>query len=592
MNLKRNDQNVVLPLVTDDYNPNRKLGLRSVDMCLCKICSVARQNGLQYLHSYRKNNKKRGRRPSTKTDPDHVVKICSNCFEKIYRGSGHSAEQCKRASRRTKVANIQDLTSPTTLKRASLRVEKETATPLGRPRKIAKVKKNLLSALDCAGIQQDLALSGTQTKILLHDLRLASGSRKIVEEYTLKTIRERNHRLDEFFELKELVYKREDKETKESKNVEVPTVVCSDLPALIEKIMDVRGREENVDSILVKISIDGGGGFLKFCISIFDIDDPSPKTSSTLTKKKFLIVIALAPNISEDYVNVKRLWLNSGVDKLHRKYTIATDLKLCNVLLGMMSHSSCHPCCWCEITKEALHKKGKQRTIESLMNLFFDFFDSKSDKKDAKKFGNVIHPPMISDDISDKTPVIAVIPPPELHLLIGPVNKMYSELEAFWPACEEWLDLCNVKKEDYHGGTFAGNACRKLLKNVARLEALNIPEKYKKFVTTFNSFNNVVSACYGNKLDEDYLQKIKIFAEDYFRLGISITPKVHAVIYHIPEFCEMTGRGLGPWSEQTGESVHSDFNKMWKLFKVNKEDTKMYGDSLLRAVQMYNSQHL
>ena len=116
-----------------------------------------------------------------------------------------------------------------------------------------------------------------------------------------------------------------------------------------------------------------------------------------------------------------------------------------------------------------------------------------------------------------------VIPPPELHLLIGLVNKMYSELEAFWPACEEWLDLCNVKKEDYHGGTFAGNACRKLLKNVARLEALDIPEKYKKFVTTFNSFNNVVSACYGNKLDEDYLQKIKIFAEDYFRLGISIT---------------------------------------------------------------------
>ena len=237
-----------------------------------------------YIHT-EKITKKRGRRPSTKTDPDHVVKICSNCFEKIYRGSGHSAEQCKRASRRTKVANIQDLTSPTTLKRASLRVEKETATPLGRPRKIAKVKKNLLSALDCAGIQQNLALSGTQTKILLHDLRLASGSRKIVEEYTLKTIRERNHRLDEFFELKELVYKREDKETKESKNVEVPTVVCSDLPALIEKIMDVRGREENVDSILVKISIDGGGGFLKFCISIFDIDDPSPKTSSTLTRK-------------------------------------------------------------------------------------------------------------------------------------------------------------------------------------------------------------------------------------------------------------------------------------------------------------------
>ena len=48
---------------------------------------------------------------------------------------------------------------------------------------------------------------------------------------------------------------------------------------------------------------------------------------------------------------------------------------------------------------------------------------------------------------------------------------MYSALERIWPESEKWLKACNVKKEAYHGGTFAGNESRSLLKNVDRLEA-------------------------------------------------------------------------------------------------------------------------
>ena len=40
-----------------------------------------------------------------------------------------------------------------------------------------------------------------------------------------------------------------------------------------------------------------------------------------------------------------------------------------------------------------------------------------------------------------------------------------------------------------------------------------------------------------------------------------VTPKIHTVIFHIIEFCKVTGRGLGPWSEQTGESVTQDFKE-------------------------------
>ena len=57
--------------------------------------------------------------------------------------------------------------------------------------------------------------------------------------------------------------------------------------------------------------------------------------------------------------------------------------------------------------------------------------------------------------------------------------------------------------------------------------------------------------------------------KDFINLGISITPKVHAVMFHIANFCAITGRGLGPWHEQSGESVHHDFKGTWKRFIVN-----------------------
>ena len=594
---KRKNPDFSIPNLNDVYDPGRKLGLRSTmaSICDCRICRVARQSGLQHHHA-RKNRAKPGR-PSSKQPPESF-KICGKCFTKLYRGCSHSSAQC--SSRRSKIDSIVDITSPSSLTRAASRVEhvEVSATPLGRPKKIEEVRKELFTADDIYGIGQDLRLSSRGMKTLAQDIRIVTGSRKIIEKDVMTTIQKKNHQLDEYFEVKSFMYRNKDKVTKIEKNFEQETIICTDVSKFVDVILEKRDREWG-ESLLLRVGIDGGGGFFKICLSIFDKDDPFPRIKSNLSRKlkesgvKKVFILALVPGIQENYVNVKRLWLNLQLNRL-RRYTLATDLKLCNILLGMMSHSSCHPCCWCDVNKDDLHKKGTPRTIKNLMELFWNFWESGSSKGSAKNYGNVIHPPMINDDEDDETLVITIIPPPELHLMTGPVNTMYHNgLENIWPASESWLKACNVERTEYHGGCFTGNDSKKLLVNVNRLENL-APNNavVKQYVNAFRLFNDVVDACYGDELQENYTTKIKEFSLAYKKLGINITPKIHAVMFHVEEFCSLTGRGLAPWSEQTSESIHHDFKGTWEDFNVKSVENPVYGDHLLRAVQTYNGQHV
>ena len=140
-------------------------------------------------------------------------------------------------------------------------------------------RKVLFSKEDMIGIQQDLQLSNKQVKVLFQDLRICTNSRKSVESNLREKLHEANHQLDEFFEVCQLVYRREDKEKKIEENFHQTTIGCSNLSGLIGAILEKRQRMEE-DSLLLRIGIDGGGGFLKICLSVFDIDDPYSKSNS------------------------------------------------------------------------------------------------------------------------------------------------------------------------------------------------------------------------------------------------------------------------------------------------------------------------
>ena len=134
---KRKDVNFEIP-VLESYDLERKVGLHSVGACLCRICTVAKRNGLSVLQLSRKKDK-RGRQTSKPVTTSHI-KNCSNCFSTIAEGSNDTVVQCKN-SKRTKVENLVNISSPSTLQRAASRDRKTSDcpfTPLGRPKKKRK----------------------------------------------------------------------------------------------------------------------------------------------------------------------------------------------------------------------------------------------------------------------------------------------------------------------------------------------------------------------------------------------------------------------------------------------------------------------
>ncbi len=177
------------------------------------------------------------------------------------------------------------------------------------------------------------------------------------------------------------------------------------------------------------------------------------------------------------------------------------------------------------------------------------------------------------------------------------LSKLEEDPSADTSVVEEWAKHNNIWKKDYRGGTLEGNQARQLLRKLLDL-VRNLPEKYKVFGEALHRFDDVVTACFGMLVLDDYKTKIAAFKTAYASLGISVTPKVYAVFDHVPEWVlrseKRTGikRGLGFASEQASESAHRDICAKWEWgYKVN-EAHKNYHKRLLDCVVRYNSRHI
>ena len=156
---------------------------------------------------------------------------------------------------------------------------------------------------------------------------------------------------------------------------------------------------------------------------------------------------------------------------------------------------------------------------------------------------------------------------------------------------DKWSSSLHIQQTGYHGGEFIGGDCLKLLRNVDAL-ASECPLQLLPFVQALRDFHQVVISCFGMKLQTDFRKHLTKFAASYADLGISVTPKVHIITTHVGDFCQQVGTGLGPYSEQASESVHSVFQNIWKKRFVKDINNPTYPNALLKSVVEFNSKHV
>ena len=347
---------------------------RNSSSCECTVCLIGRSTPFNCNKENVPSTAPRGRPSQTKSVPS-PIKYCSACLSQIAKGKPHD---CTNSRRLHNLKNIIAESPPKTDEKvaAAIVVEKEveggvslTREQGGKPlvllidnKKSKYTKPSPIKYDDFHIISQHLDHSVNKTLNLAKDLRSATKNRKIVCPDLRKKIEVSSHRLDGVYTVMTACLK-----TKVSKDeyilVETPVVYCTDMDSLLDTILEERCGNGNFE---LKLGVDGGGGFIKICLNIIDLDEEScsstkrSRYSEGVSKKLFkstsvrkLIVLALAPGVLETHENMFTLWTMLNVSEAFKSKhaRFATDLKMANILLGLMSHSSCHPCSWCNIER-------------------------------------------------------------------------------------------------------------------------------------------------------------------------------------------------------------------------------------------------
>lgn len=349
----------------------------------------------------------------------------------------------------------------------------------------------------------------------------------------------------------------------------------------------------NIKDALVKIGIDGGQGSLKVCLSVVDLQNS--ETLKNSVKDVFIVFIGM--KVQENRANLRTIWTLLKLDEIDCIF--CGDLKIANLLCGIKSHSCKYPCCWCLATiYDKLHyeKTAELRTVGGLIqcyknehdiNLNLNVLNDSYEIQNKTDTYSVVGVPVFNRPHNET--VLSIIAPSVLHYLLGVGNFGLVKLEENYPiVTKRWLKACGLSRNATCGHALNGNSCRSLLKKTHLLKYIS--SEVNEFVNFFEAFDKVVTGCFGNSLDPNYLLYLEHLEKEFNNLGYTETPKLHAMFSHIPHFLADKTQGLGVWSEQAFEGVHWDFNEHWKNYKreVNHPELR---DKFTRAVITYNAKH-
>ena len=595
--------------------------------CTCLVCRIAKSRGTLSKDLADEIAKVKRGRPKT---AEEKGEICPKCLTEKRRGRPHpcnNSAMLQNLDKRLPQKSKEQFTSHQ-LKKLAESSNSSAGGPstvmvsTGGPKlpvtvgNIEKAKKNLqFSHTDMNRIQSDLNLSDNQAEKLARDMRVVGG-RDIIQPNLRGATAQVHRSLDTFFDIKTVSFEiSKNEETKMYDREERTSVVCNDTPGLIKHLISERGLNPAIT--LTKFTLDGGKGMFKVCMNLIEdhlvLESPIKKRSRYSDGLEpgrakpggvlQSLIIGLFPQIPETYNNLKTIYDLLDLNKV--EHVVSGDFKVLNILAGLQPCSSKHPCVYC--TWEADKDVSQVCPLRSLgsireKNMLWESWSQEQrlrgrepDRGKLKDFDNCEHRPVFSD--CDDTLLLDKCPPPQLHIFLGVTNLLVKHLIQTWPTANEWPERLCLEREAQFGGTYNGNSCKKLLNNLAVLRDLKPPRYVKHYLNILDTLKSIVSGCFGSKLSQTYLQDIEQFRHEFELLRdekgqlLKKTPKVQHLIIHVPQFCQKNGIGLGVFSEQVVESMHSAFDKVWKNYEVPLKH-EHFGKRLFRASMKLNTSHV
>lgn len=448
----------------------------SVDkVCICHLCKLA-----QISNKGNALCRKKGR--FLKNKKIESVKFCDICFSPTKKGLNHD---CTPLNRVVNIKNYiidnceidekEKITSMLIKKKLisksknnqddALEVKQFESNTIaltqrrGQPLKVTvsptEKEKLTISTEDMFNLKTRYNLSDNVTRSIAKDLRNLTKNRKLIASGLNQKNFSKNHVFDDFFVIKKFNFKYKNSKINVENILPETVVYCKDLNKFIQHI----SKKRSVSNYHLKFGIDGGRGFLKVCLSIQDKSNLFQEAEQKKYKKqtfldgafvkkfkdtgvKKLFIVAISQNTQENYENVSDLWQTLKINDFHG--TFATDLKLANIMLGIMSHSSLYPCTWCFCNKNNLINVGELRTTSNCQKYYEAWVLAGSDPKKSKNFMNCIHPPVFKR--AEETKILDIIPPSELHLMLGVVNTLINHMTKEYEAdADIWIKVWILK---------------------------------------------------------------------------------------------------------------------------------------------------
>lgn len=238
-------------------------------------------------------------------------------------------------------------------------------------------------------------------------------------------------------------------------HIDVPFGRIVHLTSFVDRLLDAYNANNMLTwhnkgipegEIWVKIGGDHGKNSLKFTLQIGNIHKPNARQNT--------VVIGMA-SVKDSFDNLQA-FLQYGIgDELkflqehqwqnkHLRIFLNGDYAFLSRLYGLSGPQGVFPCLWCLMPRKMMHSQPfhtyQARTLQSLRNDHDSFKrHCQSDKKQAHKFHNSLHSPLIDIPLGQ-------VVPPYLHILLGIVLKHHKLLET----SADTLDTSVSRVADIH----------------------------------------------------------------------------------------------------------------------------------------------